>query len=1517
MALPLTGEIPTQTPILRRFMLGTAVAAVVAAIGLGGFIYYRNNSPHQLAIKAELALEQHDPNRAVEFLTKALSKNPSGETGIAVHNLMAQALIDAGRESDARIYLDETLKENPKNEKSLDLVAESHVHGPFRKYLEAYKPLTAETCTSLYGNIQQELAALEKLPESARNNVAEAELHHLYSMIRTEQVKQATAAMNAAMIAQDNTALDKAKQQLAEKGDSAESHEEKALALLKGALAKDPKDSRAASLLAEYQYEDHRYPEALAVYEQQKKQGEISRELVLTAANVLIVDSARQADHNARFADAQKVLEAYLKDHPKDARVLVAIGQVMLEQNNIDGANKMADEANAAAPGDMDAAILLINCRLREKKTSEALALITPLTNAHSNVPQIWYLLGLADSDSGDFRGAEDAFRKALALNSEFLPARRALLSNEIRSGNNEAAAQLASEVLKDDRYYMPAWSVTVETLRKQGQSDRARALLMTLANDTDVPAEDKPDLVRLLVDVGAPGAAQQVLETLPPNDQATLELKASVAAASGKNSKARELMGKALAADPANTDMRLQYASLLMNAGLRADARGQFDQLAKAKLTADEALQVARGYLSLRLPDQSAAVTKKLLEDQPKNVEALAVQQQAQNMLNGTASTGAATQPDALANVNPDQATVGQTLHLAMAALEQKNYTQALSLARGGLAKDNANAGLHQAAAEALAGLGQYDQAVEAVAAAAKMQPDDAMPFAVFVNLFPGADKAAKGLGYAGRLMSINPALGDWAMGKLAENSGQPGLSMRYYNDGIANANRTTDPTGAKEVLYGAVLNLRASQRDPEGIKKAAAEFAKDGRFAVSVRVAATNALLTAGDRAGAEQELSEATDALQSGMPARAILGVAQNWITLGQPARAEALLKKQTDGGNQDSQVLAMYASLLQRSHPEEALAIVQKISAQDPNNPQYKTALAESQAAAGDYAAAFRTLDDVRGMGETGLQLATASRLRLLISLGLLNEAEGELSADKAGTDDFASMLAIGQGWAEVKKPEEARKILSQIPAYAAEYPAAQISLAMMDEEAGHADAAVKSLERLRAKHPNVAAGALFQAYLKDGHPEVALELARSLRQGALPHSAGWQTATLYAAAAAREAKQYSDAIDLLMSMDAQSQKESALDLGLLQLLENKPADAAKSAAMLTDAAPSYNRTTLSLLAKAGGGDAAMMSNGMASTVYAMLAGMTPEQQKQAVGRIDKNPNVFGGDVENVLAEAGNSPEKLHAIALAQRLLEAGWSTSALAVLDGLDKGTGDHPLTISLVDRAQALLGLQRDEEAKKVLAGLASRLQSDGDKVGPTVRILLAGQAAKEERYADALKLLEPLEKLNRPSVLTTIATMHEKLGQLDEAIALHRQVRKLDPGNVLAANNLAYTLAAAKPNDKGALAEARKEIQFAIDQTNANGQRVPAFQDTLGWIEILSGKAAEGAKRIARVMPALRLDPAVHYHLGMGYAKIGQSDLARLNLQDVEYLAKEKQGVAEVPLATAALKSLPGAAAN
>src|SRR6202000_1948417 len=120
-------------------------------------------------------------------------------------------------------------------------------------------------------------------------------------------------------------------------------------------------------------------------------------------------------------------------------------------------------------------------------------------------------------------------------------------------------------------------------------------------------------------------------------------------------------------------------------------------------------------------------------------------------------------------------------------------------------------------------------------------------------------------------------------------------------------------------------------------------------------------------------------------------------------------------------------------------------------------------------------------DARAMGETGRELAMGARLRLLISLGLLKDAAEGLASpagqQTGGTaqsprqNDYASMLAIGQAWVEVRRPEEARRILAGIPSYAGEYGAAQVSLASLDLEEGRADAAVKSLEKLQAVAPS--------------------------------------------------------------------------------------------------------------------------------------------------------------------------------------------------------------------------------------------------------------------------------------------------------------------------------------------------------------------------------------------------------------------------------------------------------------
>jgi tetratricopeptide (TPR) repeat protein len=1521
MALPLTGELPAplhRTPAARRFVLGTCVTAVIASIGLGGFIYYRNNSPHQLAIKAQLAIEQHDPNRAIDYMNRALAKNPTGDALTYDRKLMAKALIDAGREADARSYLQQVLAEKPDNADALDMLAESHVHPPFRKFQQAFKPISAAAAPEIYASIKEELAALQQLPQTPRNLAGEAELDHLDYLIVTDQAHQASATLEAAQIAQDGPAIAQAQQQLGALGE-AQSHLQEAMALLKSALQQDPKNANAARLLAQYDYENHDYAAAMTVYQQMKSEKEVPQELAITAANALLVDAARQPDRMKRFADAQQILETYLTDHPKDSRILVAIGQVLLEQDKIAEAVKMADRATTEVPGDLDAQILLINCRLREKKTADALALITPLTNNNSGVPQVWYLLGQANSDAANYPAAEDAFRKALSLNPGFLPARRALLTNEIRSGNTEAATTLAAQLLHDDRYYMPAWAVTIDSLRKAGQSDRARGLLTSLAEDPSLPAESTPDLIRLLAENNAPAAANALLRTLPANDPQTLRLKASVAAAAADTPNALAFMVQALSADAADTGLRLQYADLLTESHRAADARAQLDQVTHSTtpLTGDESLHAARAYLALRLPAQSAAITQQLLAAQPQNVEARTLNQQAETMLAGGVAGNATLPPPT--DAHTDDATIDDTLHLATAALAKKDYSTALSLARGALVQDTSNARLHEIAARALAGLGQLDQAVDEVAAAAGAQPDSPAAFAVFVSLFPDADSAAKGLAFASRLVSVNPALGDWAMGRLAETSGQSDLALRYYSDGLASTNRVTDPAAAKESLYSAVLALEASRKDAAALKKSAEQFAADRPFALSVRLAAAGDLLTLGDRAGAEQQLTTLTNALSpTGAPPRITLAVAQYWLSLDQPDRARALIEKQIAAGNKDPQLLSADASLLQQSDPARALALIQQLVQQDPQNPQYQIALSQIQAATGDEAAAFRTLDDARALGPTGQQLAATARLRLLISLGLLKEAADELAAHPAPTsDDFASMLAIGQAWSEMKKPDEARKILDAIPDYAAEHIPAVVTLATLDLEAGHPDAAVAALQTLKPQSPNDAnqiAGALYHADIRAGNPAAALEIAEQQRDHATPGTAKWQAATLFAAAAAREGRNYDQAAALLQSLDPEIQKQSALDLALLQFLQHQDAAAAQTAAAMADTAPAYARTTLRLLATPHGSvDTAVFSNGTASAVEAALAALSPDQQRAALPALAKNPHVFAADIESLLNELAADPAtaaaRLHTLALSQTLLEAGWTTTTLDLLDALDKS--GQPLTLALVQRHEALTDLHRDAEADKIRDTLAAALQQNSN-AAPSVRVLLAAALAQKNDFTGALATLQPLAALNRSDILTTLATFHEKLGQLDQAVALHRQVRALDPTNLLAANNLAYTLAALHPTDPAALAEAKAAIEFAIQRA----PNVQAFQDTLGWIKILSGQAADGTQRIARALPSFRLDPAVHYHLGIGYAKIGQPALARLHLQDVEAMA-ETQPIPELPLALAALKSLPATTPN
>src|SRR5690348_10001915 len=106
----------------RGLVLSVTAAILLAGAATGGYFYYRANSPSQLAARAQLALEQHDPLKAIELLQRALSRGgKGGDTAVSLRNIMARAMIDAGRESDARDYASQALTIKPDNAEALDL----------------------------------------------------------------------------------------------------------------------------------------------------------------------------------------------------------------------------------------------------------------------------------------------------------------------------------------------------------------------------------------------------------------------------------------------------------------------------------------------------------------------------------------------------------------------------------------------------------------------------------------------------------------------------------------------------------------------------------------------------------------------------------------------------------------------------------------------------------------------------------------------------------------------------------------------------------------------------------------------------------------------------------------------------------------------------------------------------------------------------------------------------------------------------------------------------------------------------------------------------------------------------------------------------------------------------------------------------------------------------------------------------------------------------------------------------
>jgi tetratricopeptide (TPR) repeat protein len=140
------------------------------------------------------------------------------------------------------------------------------------------------------------------------------------------------------------------------------------------------------------------------------------------------------------------------------------------------------------------------------------------------------------------------------------------------------------------------------------------------------------------------------------------------------------------------------------------------------------------------------------------------------------------------------------------------------------------------------------------------------------------------------------------------------------------------------------------------------------------------------------------------------------------------------------------------------------------------------------------------------------------------------------------------------------------------------------------------------------------------------------------------------------------------------------------------------------------------------------------------------------------------------------------------------------------------------------------------------------------------------------------------------------LALLDEQAGRTDAAMSGYRRVLELDPQNVAALNNLAYTLSVVMKQP----AEAKSYAERAM----AAAPRDPLVLDTLGWIEYLLGNHAAALKLLSAAAIAAPTNAEVRLHTAFAADAAGAPGAAASELKAALALDRrleERQDVREL----------------
>ena len=261
-------------------------------------------------------------------------------------------------------------------------------------------------------------------------------------------------------------------------------------------------------------------------------------------------------------------------------------------------------------------------------------------------------------------------------------------------------------------------------------------------------------------------------------------------------------------------------------------------------------------------------------------------------------------------------------------------------------------------------------------------------------------------------------------------------------------------------------------------------------------------------------------------------------------------------------------------------------------------------------------------------------------------------------------------------------------------------------------------------------------------------------------------------------------------------------------------------------------------------------------------------MAEGRLRQAQGQFDK----AGAAYERATALAPNDPEPL--LSLVNLDVAQGHADRAKTRLDELLAARPDHLFGHGLLGEVLTLTGHPQEAD---VQFREASRVNPKW--IAPWLG--WGGLWLAQKQPDQAIQVIQSGLKANPESeeLHMLLASGHFDQGQIDPAITAYDGALRLNPRNVLAANNLAVLLV----DYKGDTQNVQKA--FALSRDFEKDAPHPLFLDTLGWVRFKMGQQEDALRLMKEAVAKSPELPTLNYHLGAAFYQSGKRAEARAYL--------------------------------